>query len=92
MIQINFDFVDGTELSYMEGVMLKDNFTTNCLDFFSFSTKAENVRVVNKGGGYIDLLDLIENNGYTAKEIRVAHDIQKILKAGGFKFKYDENV
>lgn len=86
MIQINFDFVDGTEVSYMEGVMLKDNFTTNCLDFFSFSTKAENVRVVNKRGGYIDL---IENNGYTVKEIRVEHDIQKILKSSGFKFKYD---
>jgi len=65
---------------------LKDNFTTNSLDFFSFETEA-NVRVVKKDGSYIDRDELLKDNFYTFKEIRKEHNIQKMLKAGAFKFK-----
>jgi len=68
MITIHYDFVDGTEVSYYEGSILKDNFTTNCLIFFS---TGNNVKVVKKDGSYIDSKELLENTGcYTNKEIK----------------------
>ena len=33
MITIHYDFTDGTEVSYMEELVLGDNFKTNVLDF-----------------------------------------------------------
>jgi len=45
MIKINFDFTDGTEVSYIEGCELKDNFTTNCLDFFNNDEETDDVMV-----------------------------------------------
>lgn len=87
MIIINYDFVDGSEVSYAEGVELKDNFTTNCLDFFSFDLQVDDVVVVDKLGGVISRNGLLTDNYYTSKEIRKEHNIQKILKSGGFNFK-----
>ncbi len=83
MIVINYDFVDGTEVSYVEGLKLKDNFTTNCLDFFSFDIDVE-VEVKKKNGSFISKKFLLDNNMHTTKEIRKEHNIVKMLKANNF--------
>jgi hypothetical protein len=86
MIIIHFDYTDGTELSYQEGIEKGSNFTTCCLDFFSFDT-LDNVIVLQKDGSYIDRDELLTNhNKYSSKEIRTSHNIQKLLKANAFKF------
>lgn len=87
MITIHFDFTDGTEVSYAEGLELKDNFNTNCLDFFDFDTKVDEVQVVSKSGHFLSRNGLLYKNSYTDKEIRKAHNIQKMLKAGTFNWK-----
>jgi len=87
MITINFDFTTGNEISYLEGKEKKTDFTTNCLQFFSFDTP-DNVIVRLKDGRYIDRDELLENTGeYTDKKIRKEHDIRKILVANGFSFR-----
>ena len=85
MITIHYDFVDGTEISYQEGLSKKDNFTTNCLIFF---TTNKHVRVVKKDGSYIDSIELLKNDGqYTNKEIRQSHNIFKMLVADIFEWR-----
>jgi len=88
MIKIHYDFTDGTEVSYAEGLELKSNFNTNCLDFFTFDIETDNVIVVDKKGNELcrDTL-LVVGNSYTTKEIRKAHNIQKMLKANSFNWK-----
>lgn len=88
MIKIHYDFSDGTEISYIEGLNLKDGFNTHCLDFFTMENSADDVIVCCKDGSYISRNELASNQfDYTEKEIRLAHNIQKMLKAGCFKFK-----
>ena len=85
MITIHYDFTDGTEVSYAEGLELKDNFTTCCLDFFCVDTIAEDIVIVSKNGSSISRNMLISNDGrYTEKEIKPAHNILKMFKAGSF--------
>ena len=81
MITIHFDFTDGTELSYVEGLHKKDDFTTTCLEFFSMDTTAEDVVVLNKDG-----LKISRNNiqKHTTKKMRNEHDIRKLLVGGAF--------
>jgi hypothetical protein len=87
MIVIYFDFTDGTEVSYKEGIDKADNFTTNCLDFFSFDTKVDDVVVLRKDGKYISRNKLLLNDGtHTNKEIRKTHNIHKMLVSGSFNF------
>ena len=43
MITIHWDFTDGTEVPYMQGKMLGDNFTTHCLDFFNMDEKVDDI-------------------------------------------------
>lgn len=91
MITIHYNFTNGTEVSYVEGLELKDNFSTNCLDFFCFDTLPVEVIVIKKNGDYISLKELLLNTGeYTDKEIRIAHNIHKMLKANSFKWKHNE--
>lgn len=90
MITIHIDYIDGTESSYEEGVVLQDNFTTNCLTFFSNNfTKCDNVVVVDRHGRSIDRNELMSNKGfrYTNKEMREAHNIYKMLVANSFAWK-----
>lgn len=88
MIIINYDFISGNELSYVEGLEAKDNFETNCLDFFSFDNLKYDVKVLKKDGSYILMSELLDNDGsYTLKQIRIAHNLQKLLKGGTFNFK-----
>ena len=86
MIKIHFDFVDGTEVSYSEGLKLKDNFNTNCLDFFCWDKDVDDVLVVDKNGNVLSRNTLLVKNTYTEKQIRKTHNIQKMLKAGSFKW------
>jgi len=90
MITIHIDYVDGTELSYIEGLEKGDNFTTNCLTFFSQDlTKAKNVQVVDEHGRCIDRNELMSNTGhnYTDREMRAAHNIYKMLVTNSFTWK-----
>ena len=83
MITINWDFVDGTELSYIEGLNRKDNFTTNCLEFFHMDIDVDDVVVINRCGKKISRKNIKK---HTTKEIRKTHDIRKMLVAGSFEW------
>lgn len=87
MIKINFDFVDGIEVSYLEGCELKDGFTTNCLDFFNWDEETDNVLIIDKLGNVLDRNKLLQSNNYTTKEIRKTHNLQKMLKANSFNWR-----
>lgn len=83
MIIIHWDFTDGTELSYYEGLVKKDNFTTNCLDFFNMDIEVDDIIVLKKSGETISRKNI---QNHTNKEIRKAHNIHKMLVANSFKF------
>lgn len=88
MIKIHFDYTDGTELSYQEGLDKGDGFNTNCLDFFTTDNDAFDVIVVDKKGNSISRNELLNNIGnYTTKEIRPEHNILKMLKANSFNWR-----
>lgn len=90
MITIHYDFSTGEEISLVEGREKKDNFKTHCINFFDFDNLDVDVKVLKKDGSYILLSELLLNNGdYCEKEIRIAHNISKILLSGRFKFKKD---
>lgn len=96
-ITINFDFVSGKEVSFVEGkdkFMSGESFETNCLEFFEFDSLAmyDDVIVKAKGGKYISLKELLSNEdtSYTSKEIRVSHNVRKMLVAGSLEFKQRE--
>ena len=96
-ITINFDFVSGNEVSFVEGkhkFVCGESFTTNCLEFFQFDSLAiyDDVIVKAKGGKYISLKELLSNEdtSYTSKEIRVSHNVRKMLVAGSLEFKQRE--
>jgi len=85
-ITIHYDFTDGTELSYGKAVWANEDFTTNCLEFFSSDNP--NAVIVKKNGSSISVRALLDNKlGHTMKEIRKAHDLRKMLVAGKFDWK-----
>ena len=88
-VTIHWDFTDGTELSFIEGLKAKKDFTTCCTHFFHFQYEDFDVTVVKKDGAYINSLELLEGNsgGYTIKGIRKAHNIEKLLIANHFNWK-----
>lgn len=94
IIIINFNFVSGKELSYVEArnkCETGNSFETNCLDFFSppLLDIYCDVVVVKKDKSYISLKDILANNDncYTTKHMRETHNTQKMLVAGAFDFK-----
>ena len=88
MIKIHYDFTDGTEMSYVEGLKMGDNFSTCCLDFFTVENPASDVVIITQNGSSISRNELVNNEGdYTAKEIRKEHNILKMFKAGSFDWK-----
>lgn len=84
MIVIHWDFTDGTEVSYVEGLKLKDNFNTNCLDFFNMDINVDDIVVLRDDGKVISRKNIQK---YTNKEIRKEHNIHKMLISGAFEFK-----
>lgn len=89
MIKIHFDFTDGTEVSYLEGCNLKDNFTTNCLDFFNNDENVDDVVVIDKDSNTLSRKLLMTKGDltYTNKDMRDAHNLQKMLKANSFNWR-----
>lgn len=87
MITIHYNFTDGTEISYFEGLQKKDDFTTCCLDFFCQDTKAE-VKIVKRINFDTEVWEISKNNiqKHTDKYVRPAHNILKMFKAGAFKW------
>lgn len=83
MITIHYDFTDGSEISYFEGCQKKDNFTTNCLEFFNMTIETDDVVVLKKDGSFVSRKNIYN---HTDKEIRKEHDIRKMLLAGSFKW------
>ena len=88
-VTIHWDFTDGTELSFIEGLASKKDFTTCCTHFFKFGYEQFDVTVVKKDGSYINKLELLDSNsgGYTNKAIRKEHNIEKLLIANHFQWK-----
>lgn len=85
MITIHFNFTDGTEVSYVEGKILKDNFTTHCLDFFNMDEEVDDVVVLRKDGSKISRKNIQK---HANKEIRAEHNIHKMLVSGSFIWLY----
>jgi hypothetical protein len=89
MIYIHYDFTNGTELSYIEGIDKGDNFNTSCLDFFTTEHPTDDVIVIDKNGNTLSRNRLLNEYGaYTEKEIRKSHNIQKMLKANSFNWRF----
>lgn len=86
MIYIHYDFTDGTEVSYKEGLKLRDNFHTNCLDFFNWGESVDDVWVIRYDGSILSRNALLKYGTYTSKEITKKHNIQKMLKANTFNW------
>ena len=83
MITIHWDFTDGTEVPYMQGKMLGDNFTTHCLDFFNMDEKVDDIVILRSDGAKISRKNI---NEHSFKEIRKSHNIHKMLVAGSFNW------
>jgi len=81
MITMHWDFSDGTEVPYMQGKLLGDNFTTHCLDFFNMDEDVDDVVVLRSDGAKISRKNIKK---HTTKEIRKAHNIRKMLLADSF--------
>lgn len=102
MIIINWDFVSGKEVSFIEGMNQVNNFETNVLHFFCwdrigyldswgfFIPVVADVMVVKQNGDFISLRTI---NEHTDKEIRYPHNVCKMLVANAFQWlpNFDEN-
>ncbi len=86
-ITIHYDFTDGTELSYYQGLTTNGDFNTCCLSFFSQEIFG-NVIIVKKDGSYIDKNEVLSNKyDYTDKNIKRSHNIYKMFMTGAFKWR-----
>ena len=83
MITIHYNFTDGSEVSYQEGLELKDNFTTCCLDFFTMDIETDDIKVIKQDGSYISRKTI---QLHSSKIINKSHNIHKMLVANSFKW------
>lgn len=81
MITIHYDFTNGTEVSFIEGKQLGDNFTTNCLEFFNMNEPVDEVLVLRKNGTKISRKNI---QNHSVKQIRKEHNIYKMLISNTF--------
>jgi len=88
LITIHYDFTDGSEISYVEGIERGDDFTTNCTNFFNTYVKTD-VVVIDKLGRCITKSELLSNQGfcYIDKFIKPEHNIEKMLLANRLMWK-----
>ena len=93
MITIHYDYTDGTEVSYIEGVRLGDNFTTTCTSFFSFMFSAD-VRVLKKDSTSITKSKLLANDSgiYSTNNIKGTEDIEKMLLSNVLIFRNEDEL
>ncbi len=83
MIKIHYNFKDGTEVPYMVGKILGDNFSTHCLDFFNMDEVVDDVVVIRSDGKIISRKNI---QNHTSKQINKSHNIHKMLLAGAFEW------
>lgn len=89
-IFINYDFISGKELPYSQAIECKNEFETNCLTFFNFDNLSEynDIIVRKQNGDYICAIELLNNEyKYCEKQIRISHNICKMLLANSFEFR-----
>ena len=94
MINIHFDFTDGTELSYGEGIDKRDNFITNCLSFFDSDLLDEHYDIVvtKLNGDYISMKELLDGDiHYTNKRLTMQHNLYRLLVGDVFNWKKQIN-
>ena len=87
MITIHWDFTTGEEVSYQEGLDLKDNFTTCCLDFFNMDIDVDEVIIYRADDSYISRKNIQKHSN--SKEIRKEHNIHRMLLAESFNWLKD---
>lgn len=89
-IHIHYDFTDGSEASYQETKDLigkRELIFTHCTAFFNQECPVKDVVIISKEKGAISRSVLLSNKGhYTDKEIREGHNIEKLFRAGSFKW------
>lgn len=84
-IDIHYDFIDGTELPYCIAKDCKEDFSTNCLEFFN--TDNINATAIRADGKSISVRDLLNGSrGHITKEIRISHNLHKMLIANCFRW------
>ena len=89
-IFINYDFISGKELPYSQASICQEEFETNCLSFFNFDNLAEysDIIVRKQNGDYISAVELLNNeHKYCVKQIRLEHNMCKMLIANSFEFR-----
>jgi hypothetical protein len=89
MIIIHYDYTDGTEISYVEGLNCDKDFTTHCLEFFSAHyVTVGDIIVMCKDGRYASRNEILAGDKhYSVKKIRPEHNLRQMLIAGSFEFK-----
>lgn len=97
MITIHLNFTEGDEVSYYQGLIKHDDFTTCCLDFFDQDFSQEVVILIrkynHKNKGEYQTFYISKNHiqEHTSKEIRKVHNIHKMFHSGAFEWKeYNE--
>lgn len=90
---ITLDYIDDECLSYEQAKKaIKENqvdVCTCCLNFFTTgNTKTHHVIAIKKSGIKIDLNEeLVDSAKYIDREVRMAHNAEKMLKTGCFTFR-----
>ena len=94
MIEVHFDYADGTELSWFDAkrhlAKGADSFATHDLSFFSFDYDCVLVRSDGIMLTPQDLIDDKEAMRYSRKVITKAHDLPKMLRSGAIRGWEDE--
>ena len=83
MTEIHWDYTDGTEVSWIEGLKLGDNFTTCCTKFFNQDIITDDVVVLRKDGKKVSRKNIQLS---TNKQIKIGHNIEKLLLGGALEF------
>lgn len=94
-LTITYDFTSSLNMSYFEAkdaISKRQDVITCCLSFFRLMYTNDNygydVLIIKRNGDYISANELlIDSSPYCDREIRMAHDIEKMFRAGAFKWR-----